>query len=207
MKTLIIALYDTKNLAKETIDELKDAGIKGSHIEHISPPGDEHKGIFKGLFSQQEKDQKDAKKSLNELTERGISESEARGYANGVRQGLNLLIVDLDDDNLAHSARPIMDRRAYSARPATARPSVKRAETFETSEKIGKPHRGGIVESARSEGISTSSMRESGTSKASPLIPTASNSSKTSKSSKAIPHSDEVTSGTESTTHEPLYSG
>lgn len=199
MHTLIIALYDTKDLAKETIDELKDAGIKNSHIEHISPPGDEHTGKFKGLFSQREEDQKDAKKSRKELAERGIRESDARAYAKGVRQGLNLLIVDLDDESLAHNARDIMDRRAYNAHPGT--------------EKLGSPHRGGIVESAASEGISTSSTRDpqsptrtSSSASQEPLVGTSATSSSTSRSAGAIPRSDELHGGATSSNQEPLIS-
>lgn len=200
MNTLIIALYDKKDLAKETIDELKDAGIKGSHIEHISSPGHAHTGRFKGLFSQQEKDQKDAKKSLQELTERGIGESDAHAYANGVRQGLDLLIVDLNDESLSHKARAIMDRRAHSARPA--------------KEKLGSPHRGGIVESAASEGISTASTGDaehptrtySSSASQEPLVGTSATSSPTTRSRGAIPRSDELRGGATNSTQKPLIS-
>lgn len=187
MNTLLLALYENKELARDTIDALKDAGVKRRHIEHIASPGTEHTGIFKGLFSGREDSQKDAKKSLNELTSRGIREDEARRYASGVRQGCDLIIVDLDDDDLAHTARQIMDRRAFTGRPSPP-------------EKLGRKHGSGIIESAKSEGISTSSLRDE--------PPAASSSSAAGpRTSSSIPHSSEVTSGTESTTHPPRYSG
>ncbi|TXD37153.1 hypothetical protein FRC98_10495 [Lujinxingia vulgaris] len=190
MHTLILALYENKERANDTIDELKDAGIKGLHIDHIASPGTDHSGIFKGLFSGREDSQKDARESLEKLTERGISETEARRYASGVRQGYDLLIVDLDDDTLAHSARQIMDRRAYAGHPTSR-------------QKLGQKHTGGIIESATSEGISTSSLHDehpSRTDRPASGVTSA-------QSSPHIPHSSEVTSGTQSTTHEPRLAG
>ncbi|RVU42501.1 hypothetical protein EA187_16620 [Lujinxingia sediminis] len=186
MNTLILALYANDKHARDTIDALKDAGVKGRHIEHIASPGTEHNGLFKGLFSGREDSQRDAKKSLNELTARGITEDEARRYASGVRQGYDLIIVDLHDDSLAHTARQIMDRHAFTGRTSPPK-------------KLGQKHAGGLIESAKSEGISTSSLHDE--------PPIASTSNAPPKTSSSIPHSSEVTSGTQSTTHAPRYAG
>ncbi|RAL22354.1 hypothetical protein DL240_10925 [Lujinxingia litoralis] len=207
MHTLILALYTHQERAERTIDELIEAGVDPSHIDKVEPPGDQHAGLFKGLFSDREREQKDAKTSLKKLTARGVSVDEALHYATGVRQGYSLLIVDTDDDTLAHSARIIMDRHAYPGE-------------IPARESLAEPRQEGMVESAESEGISTASVGLAAatfrtdvpgieTSEAverAPELPRPDISFGNIATATEVPHSSEVTSGTESTTHEPVLS-
>ena len=114
MTMSVIALYENVDQAKSTVKELKDADISRSNIDFIKNADEDHQGFFKGLFSDTDSDQAEAKKSLKKLQKIGIQPREAERYAAGVRDGCSLIIVHSDDRAKIERARQIMDRYALS---------------------------------------------------------------------------------------------
>lgn len=115
MSKLVVALYETVDLAQSTVKELKNADIKGSHVDVIKNADAEHQGFFKGLFSSGgDDDRAEAEKSLNKLTDMGVERTDAESFAAGVRDGCSMIIVQSDDPNTIDQARRIMDRNAIS---------------------------------------------------------------------------------------------
>src|SRR5690554_4591238 len=97
MSMSVIALYENVDQAKSKVKELKNADIKGSNIDFIKNADEDHQGFFKGLFSDTDSDQAEAKKSLKKLQNIGIQREEAERFAAGVRDGCSLIIVHSDD--------------------------------------------------------------------------------------------------------------
>ncbi|TXD35175.1 DUF2382 domain-containing protein [Lujinxingia vulgaris] len=114
MSMSVIALYENVDQAKSTVKELKNADISRSNIDFIKNADEDHQGFFKGLFSDADSDQAEAKKSLKKLQKIGIQREEAERYAAGVRDGCSLIIVHSDDSRKIERARQIMNRYALS---------------------------------------------------------------------------------------------
>lgn len=109
MTMLVVGLYDQRSEADKVIRALKDAGFHRSQMERIEKKEKSGEGFFKSLFSTSD----DEPVGVDDLREMGISQKDARFYAQAVRDGRVLLTTRCGEDE-TERVRQIMGRYRLS---------------------------------------------------------------------------------------------
>lgn len=109
MTSVIVTLYDDSAVAREVMGQLAHAGFDEAQIECIESEqeGEHH---FRRYFAPELGDEKiDARETFTDLTDRGISNSEARHYTEEISRGSSLVLVQTDDE-ISGRAKQIMNQ-------------------------------------------------------------------------------------------------
>ncbi len=97
MSQTVVGLYDDHSTAEKVVDKLDNQGFTRSNI-HV----ESHSGKGTGSFGND---------LVGGLSQRGVPDDEARFYAEGVRRGGTLVVLDVDDDRARDVAAVMNEHR------------------------------------------------------------------------------------------------
>lgn len=112
MTYVVASLFDHPDKANEAMHALERSGFDARNIESIeSDP--ESQSFLKRVFSSEGGEQLQAEKTMDFMTGMGIPKDEAQDYAQKVKKGQSLLLINCDTNAEAKRARNILDRYPF----------------------------------------------------------------------------------------------
>ena len=112
MTYVVATLFDHPDKANEGMHALERSGFNANDIKCIES-NPEKQSFFKRVFSSDDSEELQAEKTMDFMTGMGIPKDEAEDYAQKVKKGQSLLLVNTESNGEAERARDLLDRYPF----------------------------------------------------------------------------------------------
>lgn len=144
MNYIAVTLFEHPDEAREGMNALRENGFDTSNIEHIESDPDSQ-NFFHRVFTRKGGEEFEAEQTMDVLTDMGLDEDDAKGYAKKVKRGHSLVVTRCRTESEARKARQILDEYPFGAeeeeKPTPAAEHI-------GGERIGEPKQPGFESSA-----------------------------------------------------------